>query len=153
MKRFVLAVLLLVLLAGVFQAGSWYGSREAVQPTPAGARKILYYVDPMNPAHTSDVPGIAPCGMKMEPVYADHGSAGQAPASGLSPLPLRGAVGGPLQAEPSRRAGLLAVTDEGVVGWPAKDFPALPRLDEEAPGLPARRPGNRVYSASPPAPT
>jgi len=25
----------------------------------------------MNPSHTSDKPGLAPCGMKMEPVYAD----------------------------------------------------------------------------------
>ena len=26
----------------------------------------------MNPAHTSPAPGLAPCGMKMEPVYADR---------------------------------------------------------------------------------
>ena len=38
------------------------------------ARRVLYYVDPMNPSHTSDKPGLAPCGMKMEPVYADDGS-------------------------------------------------------------------------------
>ena len=43
---------------------------------PGGAacgRKVLHYVDPMNPAHTSDKPGNAPCGMPMEPVYADVG--------------------------------------------------------------------------------
>ena len=37
----------------------------------------------MNPAHTSPEPGLAPCGMKMEPVYADDG--GQAPAVSLPP--------------------------------------------------------------------
>jgi RND family efflux transporter MFP subunit len=79
MKRFVLVALLLVLVAGAFQAGSWYSSREAVQPTAAGSRKVLYYVDPMNPTHTSDKPGIAPCGMPMEPVYADEDSASQGP--------------------------------------------------------------------------
>ena len=38
-------------------------------------RKILHYVDPMNPAFKSDKPGIAPCGMPLEPVYADQGDA------------------------------------------------------------------------------
>ena len=40
----------------------------------------------MNPAHTSDKPGIAPCGMKMEPVYADEGSTGQRRAASPSSL-------------------------------------------------------------------
>ena len=35
------------------------------------SRRILHYLDPMNPANTSREPGIAPCGMPMEPVYAD----------------------------------------------------------------------------------
>jgi RND family efflux transporter MFP subunit len=35
-------------------------------------RHILYYIDPMNPDHTSPMPGFAPCGMKLEPVYADE---------------------------------------------------------------------------------
>ncbi len=55
-------------------------SRNPAEVASPG-RRILYYVDPMNPAHTSDKPGIAPCGMKMEPVYADEGSPGQAPAA------------------------------------------------------------------------
>jgi RND family efflux transporter MFP subunit len=88
MKRLVLGSLLLVILAGAFQAGSHYSSRAAVHTAaPEGTRKILYYVDPMNPAHTSDAPGIAPCGMKMEPVYADEGPAGQAPAGGPAAMP------------------------------------------------------------------
>ena len=42
----------------------------------------MHYVDPMNPSHTSQEPGLAPCGMKMEPVYADDG---QAVSVALSP--------------------------------------------------------------------
>jgi membrane fusion protein, copper/silver efflux system len=45
-------------------------------------RKILYYVDPMHPAYTSDKPGVAPdCGMTLEPVYADDatGTSGHGP--------------------------------------------------------------------------
>ena len=37
----------------------------------------------MNPAHTSPEPGLAPCGMKMEPVYAD--GEGKAADSSLPP--------------------------------------------------------------------
>jgi Cu(I)/Ag(I) efflux system membrane fusion protein len=66
----VLAAILLVVV--IFLAGSWHGSRKAAAPAAAGGRKILHYVDPMNPAHTSPEPGLAPCGMKMEPVYADE---------------------------------------------------------------------------------
>jgi RND family efflux transporter MFP subunit len=63
---------LLVLVAVLFGAGSWYGKTVAGH-NAAGGPRILYYVDPMNPAHTSAEPGLAPCGMKMEPVYADDG--------------------------------------------------------------------------------
>jgi len=31
---------------------------------------VLYYVDPMNPAHRSARPGKAPDGMDLEPVYS-----------------------------------------------------------------------------------
>lgn len=59
----------LVLLLGL---GLWYGLTRKLPPPQQQGRKILYYVDPMNPSHTSPEPGIAPCGMKMEPVYADE---------------------------------------------------------------------------------
>jgi membrane fusion protein, copper/silver efflux system len=71
---------LLILVAVLFLAGSWYGKTVAGQNT-AGGHRILHYVDPMNPAHTSAEPGLAPCGMKMEPVYADDG--GQAAGSAV----------------------------------------------------------------------
>lgn len=39
-------------------------------------RHIIGYVDPMHPAYKSDRPGIAPdCGMKLEPVWSDEGTA------------------------------------------------------------------------------
>ncbi len=65
---------LLIVVAGLFLAGSWHGHRKATGQQAAGGRRILYYVDPMNPAHTSPEPGLAPCGMKLEPVYADDGN-------------------------------------------------------------------------------
>lgn len=38
-------------------------------------RRILYYVDPMNPKNRSDRPGKAPDGMDLVPVYADEAAA------------------------------------------------------------------------------
>ncbi len=65
-------------------AGSWYGRKGVDQKGAAAGRKVLYYVDPMNPSHTTDKPGRAPCGMDMEPVYADD-AAGQASGKTLPP--------------------------------------------------------------------
>jgi membrane fusion protein, copper/silver efflux system len=85
MKRYVFAGVFLTVVICAFVAGSWFGGRDSAKVGNPG-RPILYYVDPMNPAHTSDKPGIAPCGMKMEPVYADEGAPGQAPGSALSSM-------------------------------------------------------------------
>ena len=80
---------LLVLLAATFAGG--YVMRASKQSAPAaGQRRVLYYIDPMHPAYTSDKPGVAPdCGMQLEPVYADGGEARQsaegATAAALSP--------------------------------------------------------------------
>ena len=76
MRRIFFGVTLLVLTAGAFIAGSWLTFRRSGTATDGRGRKILHYVDPMNPAHTSDRPGIAPCGMPMEPVYADDPTGG-----------------------------------------------------------------------------
>ncbi len=69
-----------------FLAGSHYSKRHEAT-AGAGGRTVIYYVDPMNPAHTSPVPGIAPCGMKLEPVYADE--VGDYPDSSLAPGTVR----------------------------------------------------------------
>lgn len=82
MRRFSI-VLLLSAFAGVFLLGLLSGrflssDKNGASGTPE--RRVLYYVDPMNPSHTSDQPGLAPCGMKLEPVYADEdGGDGQPP--------------------------------------------------------------------------
>src|SRR3989339_195761 len=71
-KPFYLYGLIFFILLVGFLAGSWYEKpRVTKMGETRSGRKILYYVDPMNPAHTSPEPGLAPCGMRMEPVYAD----------------------------------------------------------------------------------
>ena len=65
----ILAVL--VLLAGTFAGGYVLRATKHAGAATAG-RHVLYYVDPMHPAYTSDKPGVAPdCGMTLEPVYAE----------------------------------------------------------------------------------
>jgi RND family efflux transporter MFP subunit len=71
MKAVTRAIWAAVVLGITFQLGSFHGRRQTAAAGEAGGKKILYYVDPMNPAHTSDQPGLAPCGMKMEAVYAE----------------------------------------------------------------------------------
>ena len=79
---------LLALLAATFAGG--YVLRASRRSTPVAAgRRVLYYVDPMHPAYTSDKPGVAPdCGMTLEPVYADDapaGTGGAAPPANAPP--------------------------------------------------------------------
>ena len=84
MKRLLYCGIVLGLTAGAYWAGSHRGRLNLAAHESQEAHKILYYVDPMNPAHTSDKPGKAPCGMDMEPVFADAlpiNLAGSAPAS------------------------------------------------------------------------
>ena len=73
MKKSFFILLSLVLLIVAFIGGARFNQRQAGPDTAGtGNRQILHYVDPMNPAHTTLEPGIAPCGMPMEPVYADE---------------------------------------------------------------------------------
>lgn len=74
MKKAPLIVLSAVVIGLSFLAGAWFNHHKSSPANSDGTRKVLYYVDPMNPSHTSDKPGLAPCGMKMEPVYADDAS-------------------------------------------------------------------------------
>jgi len=64
-----MVIVLLFIAAGSFPAGAWvYHVSSRGKP---GERKILYYVDSMNPAYKSDKPGLSPgCGMPLDPVYA-----------------------------------------------------------------------------------
>ena len=85
MKKAAYAILLLLLVAGVFLAGSWHGQRGIEQTAASGSRKVLYYVDPMHPAYKSDKPGVAlDCGMELVPVYEDGRMGG--PGAGMAGL-------------------------------------------------------------------
>ncbi len=85
MKKITWGVVLLLIIAGSFLAGSWYTQRGAAKNEQAPGRKVLYYVDPMHPAYRSDKPGIAPdCGMELVPVY-DDGKMGGAGAAATGP--------------------------------------------------------------------
>jgi len=82
MKKSLYLISILILLAVFFLAGTRFSQRGApLKSNNTAERQILHYVDPMNPAHTTKEPGIAPCGMPMEPVYAEEGSLG---GSGLT---------------------------------------------------------------------
>ncbi|MBI5542626.1 MAG: efflux RND transporter periplasmic adaptor subunit [Deltaproteobacteria bacterium] len=63
------AALLVGLLLG------WLIFHSSERPPPAGARKVLYYRNPMNPQVTSDHPMKDPMGMDYVPVYADEPAA------------------------------------------------------------------------------
>ncbi len=65
-------LIVILIVAASFLAGSWV-TYQGGRGKATAERKILHYVDPMNPAFKSDKPGIAPCGMPLEPVYADQG--------------------------------------------------------------------------------
>jgi RND family efflux transporter MFP subunit len=70
----------LALLTGTFASGYIVRATRRAGQGAAG-RRVLYYIDPMHPAYTSDQPGVAPdCGMTLEPVYADEttGTSGHA---------------------------------------------------------------------------
>jgi membrane fusion protein, copper/silver efflux system len=87
MKKYGYLALFFLVLLSSFLAGSWYNSQENARGARAEERRIIHYVDPMNPAHTSDKPGIAPCGMKMEAVYAEEKVPGQAPDNTIAMTP------------------------------------------------------------------
>lgn len=54
------------------QAGSEHAGHSQQAVGKSGERKVLYWYDPMNPAHRSDKPGTAPDGMELVPMYAEE---------------------------------------------------------------------------------
>ena len=94
----------LVLLAATFASG--YVVRASKRAAPAASqRRVLYYVDPMHPAYTSDKPGIAPdCGMQLQPVYADDAGTGPSRPELPAAMPL-----GAIRISPERQQ-LIGVT-------------------------------------------
>ncbi len=63
MKRRLTVLIVILIAAGSFLAGSWMTYQGGSKAT--SERKILHYMDPMNPAFKSDKPGITPCGMPL----------------------------------------------------------------------------------------
>jgi membrane fusion protein, copper/silver efflux system len=106
MRTRLLAIGLVALVPLAFLAGRWTG-RPADDRTDAAGRRILYYVDPMNPSFRSSEPGIAPCGMPLEPVYADSapGATGEATSGAVAVRPDRQRLVGIRVAAVSRSAG------------------------------------------------
>jgi Cu(I)/Ag(I) efflux system membrane fusion protein len=98
-KKTLYTLLLFLVATGTFVAGSWYSQHKASANTSAGARKVLYYVDPMHPAYKSDKPGIAPdCGMQLVPVYAGSPLAAANSGNPSSSLP-----SGAVQIDPAKQ--------------------------------------------------
>jgi membrane fusion protein, copper/silver efflux system len=88
MKKAACSIVLVLLPAGAFMAGSWHNQRTADAKNATSARRVLYYMCPMHPQHKSDKPGNAPCcGMRLEPVYADGGAAAPAVDAGSAQQP------------------------------------------------------------------
>ena len=77
MRKIIITVLIIAIAAIAFMAGGWYGKDQAINSNPQTERKILYYIDPMIPGFRSEKPGVAPCGMPLEPVYAEAGAGGE----------------------------------------------------------------------------
>jgi Cu(I)/Ag(I) efflux system membrane fusion protein len=80
-------ILAAVLIAG--GGGYWLGQRgqsdAAPEATGSGARKILYYYDPMFPNQKFDKPGKSPfMDMQLEPKFADEGN-GTTPGVSVDP--------------------------------------------------------------------
>jgi RND family efflux transporter MFP subunit len=96
--KLVKALALLTLLAAVFAGG--YIVRGSKRSTPAApARRVLYYVDSMNPAYHSDKPGVALDGMALQAVYADEPTA----TTGTSGETTRALPPGAIKISPERQ--------------------------------------------------
>jgi RND family efflux transporter MFP subunit len=63
--------LFFILLAAASLGAAFFLAGCAKPKTGAsGGQTVAYWADPMNPTHTYDKPGKAPCGMDLVPVYA-----------------------------------------------------------------------------------
>lgn len=77
MRKIPVALLFILIAVVAFVAGNRYGDNQPGGTDIKSERTILYYTDPMNPGFRSEKPGTAPCGMPLEPVYAEVGGEGE----------------------------------------------------------------------------
>ena len=113
MKKTITAGLIVLLMIISYALG-----RRHSEPSTEseGARRILYWIDPMHPDYKSDHPGTAPdCGMALEPVYAD--SVGS--PSATVPVP-SGAVA--INPGAQRLVGIRVATPEKTTGMHSARF-------------------------------
>ncbi len=83
MQRRSLIIVVVIISAAAFGAGYLISpGANSVGGGGSGEREVLYYVDPMNPSFRSPEPGTAPCGMALEPVYA-NGQGGDSDQRGV----------------------------------------------------------------------
>src|SRR5450759_3860025 len=76
----ILVVLLAIALVVVLVARP-NAKTSGTNAASGGPKKVLYWIDAMNPGHKSDKPGKAPDGMDLVPVYAEgETTAAAAPA-------------------------------------------------------------------------
>ncbi|HOV86918.1 MAG TPA: YHS domain-containing protein [Syntrophobacteraceae bacterium] len=73
-----------------FVAGARFSGIPASEHCRLPHSRVLYYVDPLNPAHKSDQPGLTPYGLKLDPVYENA----RFSRNGPSPLASTGIGGG-----------------------------------------------------------
>ncbi len=92
MRKILFTAVIVIAVAVAFLAGNRYGRDQSVGAAGETERRILYYTDPMNPGFRSEKPGTAPCGMPLEPVYAEVGANGEQVVTSGGPLQSPGAV-------------------------------------------------------------
>ena len=82
-----LTILLAIVLAVVVLARPNQKASSTVV-AKSGEKKVLYWVDPMNPSNRSDKPGKAPDGMDLTPVYEDGAALAASTVAGYSNVTL-----------------------------------------------------------------
>ena len=93
MSKIFTTILIIVIAALAFIAGDRLGKDQTGSTvTKEIERKVIYYTDLMNPGFRSEKPGTAPCGMPLEPVYAEVGADGKQVITSGGPPQSPGAV-------------------------------------------------------------
>lgn len=86
-QSFLFVLVLALAFAGGYGYQRWYAKEPSPGESQKGERRILYYVDPMNPAYKSDKPGKALDGMDLVPVY-DEPASEDSPSDSAANLPM-----------------------------------------------------------------
>lgn len=82
----ILTILLAITLVVVVVARP--SAKPSAASASAGEKKVLYWIDAMNPTHKFDKPGKAPDGMDLVPVYDDGGGSATSTVSGYANVKL-----------------------------------------------------------------